>query len=86
MGHDIVFLTLGPKLDPITIFMTTHYLEEAENCDRIAIIDEGKIVACGTPEELKKSIKGDTISLKTTNDDKAKRWIEENVQDSSQST
>lgn len=63
--------------EDITIFMTTHYLEEAEDCDRIAIIDEGKIIACGTPEELKKSVEGDTISLKTTNDDKAKAWIEE---------
>jgi len=34
-----------------TIFMTTHYLEEAEWCDRIAIIDHGRIVALGTPEE-----------------------------------
>ena len=37
----------------ITVFMTTHYMEEAEHCDRIAIIDEGRIVATGTPEELK---------------------------------
>ncbi len=37
----------------ITIFMTTHYMDEAEFCDRIAIIDQGKIVALGTPAELK---------------------------------
>ncbi|MBU7032388.1 MAG: ATP-binding cassette domain-containing protein, partial [Theionarchaea archaeon] len=38
----------------MTIFMTTHYMDEAENCDRIAIIDHGKIVAIDTPETLKK--------------------------------
>jgi ABC-2 type transport system ATP-binding protein len=63
--------------EDITIFMTTHYLEEAENCDRIAIIDEGKIIACGTSEELKKNLEGDTISLKTRDDEKARSWIEE---------
>jgi ABC-2 type transport system ATP-binding protein len=44
-----------------TVFMTTHYMDEAENCDRIAIIDHGKIQAIDTPAELKKSIGGDTI-------------------------
>ena len=36
--------------EDITIFLTTHYMDEAENCDRIAIIDHGKIVAIDTPE------------------------------------
>jgi ABC-2 type transport system ATP-binding protein len=55
----------------MTIFMTTHYLEEADAlCDRLAIIDYGKIVATGTPEELKESLKGDiiTISIKESED------------------
>ncbi len=48
----------------MTIFVTTHYLEEADSlCDRIAIIDHGKIVALDTPENLKKSVGGDVISL-----------------------
>jgi len=48
----------------ITIFMTTHYLEEADSlCDRIAIIDKGKIVKIGTPDELKASLGGDVIEL-----------------------
>ena len=38
----------------ITIFLTTHYMDEAENCDRIAVIDQGKIIALDTPENLKK--------------------------------
>ncbi|MEM3597189.1 MAG: ATP-binding cassette domain-containing protein [Candidatus Bathyarchaeia archaeon] len=48
----------------MTLFMTTHYLEEADAlCDRIAIIDHGKIVVTGTPEELKRSLGGDIITI-----------------------
>jgi len=48
----------------MTLFMTTHYLEEADAlCDRVAIIDHGKIVVVGTPEELKHSLGGDVITL-----------------------
>lgn len=48
----------------MTLFMTTHYLEEADAlCDRIAIIDHGKIVVVGPPEELKHSLGGDVITL-----------------------
>jgi len=48
----------------MTIFMTTHYLEEADTlCDRIAIIDHGKIIVVGTPSELKDSIGGDIITI-----------------------
>jgi ABC-2 type transport system ATP-binding protein len=48
----------------ITIFLTTHYMEEADVlCDRIAIIDNGKIVALDTPQNLKDSIGGDIIEL-----------------------
>ena len=43
----------------MTIMMTTHYLEEAENCDRIAIIDNGKIIALDTPDKLKKKVGGE---------------------------
>lgn len=51
--------------DTITIFLTTHYMEEAEVlCDRVAIIDSGKIIAIGSPDELKSQIPGnDIISL-----------------------
>ncbi len=53
----------------MTLFMTTHYLEEADNlCDRIAIIDHGKIVVIGTPAELKDSLGGDIITLNIQKD------------------
>jgi len=46
----------------MTLFLTTHYLEEADSlCDRIAIIDHGRVVKIGTPTELKASIGGDII-------------------------
>jgi ABC-2 type transport system ATP-binding protein len=47
-----------------TVFLTTHYLDEADAlCDRIAIIDHGKIVAEGTPEELKREVAGDLVTI-----------------------
>jgi ABC-2 type transport system ATP-binding protein len=50
----------------LTVFVTTHYLDEADTmCDRIAIIDHGKIVATGTPNELKDRLGGDIVTLKT---------------------
>ncbi len=52
----------------MTLFLTTHYLEEADAlCDRIAIIDHGKIVVEGTPTELKDSLGGDIITLSIQN-------------------
>jgi ABC-2 type transport system ATP-binding protein len=47
-----------------TIFLTTHYLDEADYlCDRLLVIDHGKIVATGTPEQLKAQVSGDAITL-----------------------
>ena len=68
----------------MTLFMTTHYLEEADAlCDRIAIIDHGKIVVAGTPEELKHSLGGDiiTISIKENADVSDLIRTVENVKD-----
>ena len=47
----------------VTILLTTHLLEEADKCDRLAILDTGSIVSVGTPAELKSRIGGDVISL-----------------------
>jgi ABC-2 type transport system ATP-binding protein len=47
-----------------TVFLTTHYLDEADAlCDRILVIDDGRIVAEGSPEELKRGVSGDAVSL-----------------------
>jgi ABC-2 type transport system ATP-binding protein len=55
----------------VTIFMTTHYMEEAEYCDRIAIIDHGRIQAVDTPEKLKGMVGGDVVTLTTADDERA---------------
>ena len=57
--------------EDITIFLTTHYMDEAENCDRIAIIDNGKIVAIDTPEALKASVGKDRVQISTADDQAA---------------
>lgn len=52
------------KEEGLTIFLTTHYMEEADKlCQRLAIIDHGKIIAEGSPKELKASLGGDVITL-----------------------
>lgn len=65
------FISDLPLKHDVTVFMTTHYMEEAEICDRIAIIDKGRIIAQGSPEELKKLVGGDVIYLKTKDNKKA---------------
>ncbi len=70
------FIVQLPREHNVTIFMTTHYMEEAEVCDRIAIIDKGKIITMGTPEELKKTVGGDVIYIRTTDNKNAKLEIE----------
>jgi ABC-2 type transport system ATP-binding protein len=54
-----------------TIFMTTHYMEEAEFCDRIAIMDRGEIIVLDTPETLKAAVGADRVVLGTADNDAA---------------
>ena len=61
----------------ITIFLTTHYMDEAEHCDRIAIIDHGTIVAIDSPEALKASVGQDRVELKTADDDAAMAQLQD---------
>ncbi len=63
------------RRENITIFLTTHYMDEAENADRIAIIDYGRVVALDTPDGLKKMVGGDVITLKTADDTKAAAFV-----------
>jgi len=58
-----------------TIFLTTHYMDEADKADRIAIIDHGKLVAMDTPERLKKIVGKDIVSVKTDDNDRAAEEI-----------
>jgi ABC-2 type transport system ATP-binding protein len=52
--------------DGMTILLTTHLMEEADRCDRLAILDRGRLVALSTPRLLKERIGGDVISVETT--------------------
>jgi ABC-2 type transport system ATP-binding protein len=63
------------RREDITIFLTTHYMDEAEHCDRIAIIDHGKIVAIDTPEALKASVGKDRVQIQTADDAAAIREL-----------
>ena len=64
--HIWVYIERLAKEEKITIVITTHYMEEADKlCDRVAIIDSGKIVALGRPKNLKEQLGGDIIRLKT---------------------
>ena len=66
------------KENGLTIFITTHYLEEADLlCDRIAIIDQGKVLVEDTPSKLKEKLGGDTIEIQVDNAVKAKKLISE---------
>jgi ABC-2 type transport system ATP-binding protein len=57
--------------EEITIFMTTHYMDEAEFCGRIAIMDGGEIVALDTPAALKEAVGADRIRIETADDEAA---------------
>lgn len=65
------FIATLRKTENITVFMTTHYMEEAENCDRIGIIDHGRIIALDTPEGLKGLVRGDIVRLATSDNRRA---------------
>ncbi|GAA0899424.1 ABC transporter ATP-binding protein [Virgisporangium aurantiacum] len=56
------------RAEQITVFLTTHYMDEAEICDRIAIIDAGRIIALDTPEVLKASVGKDRVQIHTADD------------------
>jgi ABC-2 type transport system ATP-binding protein len=57
--------------EEITIFMTTHYMDEAEWCDRIAIMDHGEIVALDSPDALKAGVGTDRVTIHTDDNDAA---------------
>ena len=63
------------KEKDITIFLTTHYMDEAENCDRIAVVDHGEIIALDAPEGLKGLVGGDVVRIKTADDARAEEEL-----------
>jgi ABC-2 type transport system ATP-binding protein len=63
------------RQNDITIFLTTHYMDEADNTDRIAVIDHGRIIALDTPAALKRTVGGDVVTLATEDNDLARREL-----------
>jgi ABC-2 type transport system ATP-binding protein len=64
------------RREGVTVFMTTHYIEESEHCDRIAIIDGGRIVALDTPDALRRRVGGDIITITSPDAPQLAREIE----------
>jgi ABC-2 type transport system ATP-binding protein len=74
------YLKILRDQEGVSILVTTHLMEEAERCDRLAIFNEGKIVALGTPTELKREIGGDVILLDARDADRLATEIEARFQ------
>jgi ABC-2 type transport system ATP-binding protein len=76
------YINLLRTQEEITIFLTTHYMDEAENCDRIAIMDAGLLVALDTPAALKASVGTDRVTIRTADDAAALALLPDAVQTS----
>ena len=71
------YIALLRETEDITIFMTTHYMDEAEFCGRIGIMDHGEIVALDTPTALKEAVGADRVRITTADDEAAIRALAE---------
>lgn len=67
-AHIWCYINELKRREKVTIFLTTHHMDEAEQCDRIAIIDHGQVVVIDSPTALKASMGKDTIRLRSEND------------------
>lgn len=59
------------RAEGVTILMTTHLMDEADRCDRVAVMDMGKLISCDTPSALKERVGGDVITIETTDSSQA---------------
>lgn len=75
-AHIWEYIVKLQKEKNITIFMTTHYMDEAEICNKVAIIDDGKIVAMDTPHRLKQQFTKDKAYINTTNEQQLEQLLE----------
>jgi ABC-2 type transport system ATP-binding protein len=73
------YLDEARKADEVTVLLTTHLMDEADRCDRVVILDQGKLVAEGTPGALKERVGGDVILLKTRDPQLAQRLLREKL-------
>jgi len=71
------YLTILAENEDISILLTTHLMDEADECSRVAILDEGRLVAIGTPNELKSRIGGDVVTVETKNSESLSNTIKD---------
>ena len=74
------YLKILKEEQGVTVLVTTHLMEEAELCGRVAIIDQGKVVALGRPEDLKRMVGGDVIQMQTRTASKLAAQLKERFQ------
>ncbi len=65
--------------EKVTIFVSTAYLDEAERCNRVALIDRGKMLACGTPDEVKKLMRGTILEIRCEQPRRASALLKEKM-------
>ncbi|HWL06945.1 MAG TPA: ABC transporter ATP-binding protein [Planctomicrobium sp.] len=68
----------------VTILVTTHLMEEAERCARLAILDLGKLIACGSPDQLREMVGGDSLTIQADDPDRLSLLLTEKFQLQSQ--
>jgi len=82
MRHEIwSYIRLLRESERVTVLVTTHLLEEAEHCDRIALLDRGKIIVEGNPSDLRSAMGGQIISIQAKNPQRLKENIEKTFSD-----
>ena len=69
--------------EKVTIFVSTAYLDEAERCNRLALIDRGRLLACGTPDEIKKMMRGTILEIRCEHARSAAALLKEKLADAS---
>ena len=63
------YLSMLAQTENILVLMTTHLLDDAETCDRVGVLDAGRLIALGNPDELKAEVGGDVILIESTNNE-----------------
>lgn len=63
------------RQEGITVFLTTHYMDEAEHCDRIGVMDHARLIALDSPAGLKQQVGGDVVRLSTSDDAGASAYL-----------
>jgi ABC-2 type transport system ATP-binding protein len=73
------YLEAVRKSDGVTVLLTTHLMDEADRCDRVAIMDAGRLIAEGSPASLKERVGGDVITLSTRQPDAVRATLREKL-------